>query len=63
MKGDLLSGMVIDQLDQDLVDSIAALGIRSLVTDTIMRTTTDRQRLAALVLEFGKRLGNKPDEI
>lgn len=56
INGGLLSGLVMDQFDRDLVDSIAALGILPLVTDTIMRTTTDRQRLAASVLEFGKRL-------
>ena len=52
----LLSGFVIDQLDQDLADSITALGIRPRVTDTVMRTSTDRHRLAELVIEFNKSL-------
>ena len=56
--GGLLSGIVIDSLDQDLEDSIADLGIRPRVTDTIMKKPDDRKRLAASVLDFRTRLNS-----
>ena len=51
---DLLDAFVLDQADRRLVDAISALGIRSFVTDTIMRDKTDRARLAAEVLSFAQ---------
>jgi LPPG:FO 2-phospho-L-lactate transferase len=50
--GGLLSGLVVDQLDLELSNSIAELGIYPLVTNTIMKTSTDRRQLARTVLEF-----------
>jgi LPPG:FO 2-phospho-L-lactate transferase len=53
---DLIDGFVIDTLDSALSAEIEALGIRVLVTDTIMHTAPDRLRLAGEVLEFADRL-------
>ncbi|HEV7125883.1 MAG TPA: 2-phospho-L-lactate transferase [Ktedonobacterales bacterium] len=49
----LIDGMVIDQVDAELAASIEALGMRVLVTDTMMRNERDRQRLAREVMAFG----------
>jgi LPPG:FO 2-phospho-L-lactate transferase len=54
--GGLLSGIVIDNLDQNLEQSIADLGMTSCVTDIIMKDPDDRQRLAISVLDFGRSL-------
>ncbi|MEJ5241490.1 MAG: 2-phospho-L-lactate transferase [Anaerolineales bacterium] len=48
----LLTHFVIDQVDAPLQEAIAAMGIRVLVTQTLMRTETDRRRLAEDVLNF-----------
>lgn len=54
---DLLTGFVLDQRDENLKMTIAFdLGIRTLVTDTIMSTEQDRVRLAQEVLEFAAQL-------
>jgi LPPG:FO 2-phospho-L-lactate transferase len=54
---DLLTGFVLDQQDEALKTTIAfELGIRTLVTDTIMNTDDARVRLAREVLEFAARL-------
>jgi LPPG:FO 2-phospho-L-lactate transferase len=49
---DLLSGFVMDELDEALVEDVQALGIRTLVTNTLMKTPGDRRRLAEAVLKF-----------
>jgi LPPG:FO 2-phospho-L-lactate transferase len=49
-----LSGMVIDNADAELAGRIEALGMATLVTDTIMRNAADRERLAAEVLDFAE---------
>jgi LPPG:FO 2-phospho-L-lactate transferase len=48
----LLDGFVLDSVDRDLEPAIAALGLRTLVTDTIMADHAGRARLARTVLEF-----------
>ncbi|MGA7671335.1 MAG: 2-phospho-L-lactate transferase [Nitrolancea sp.] len=53
---DFLTGIVIDEQDRDLAPRIEALGIRTLVTGTIMRSEADRRRLAVETLEFAGRL-------
>lgn len=54
---DLVTGFVLDQQDQALKPAIAFdLGMRALVTDTIMKTDEDRTRLAREVLEFAVQL-------
>jgi LPPG:FO 2-phospho-L-lactate transferase len=53
---DFLTGFVLDQVDADLEPQVAASGVRTLVTDTVMWTPDDRARLAREVLAFGTRL-------
>ena len=52
----LIDGFVIDAADRDLAARIEDLGMRVLVTETIMGGTEDRARLAAEVLAFGRSL-------
>lgn len=47
---DLLDVLVIDTIDAQLTDAIAALGIRPVVTDTIMRGPAEKARLARVAL-------------
>ena len=55
---DVLDGIVIDTSDDALAGRISAdLGLRVLVTDTIMRSVEDRQRLARETLRFAESLG------
>lgn len=55
MYADVLDGIVIDTVDQALVDPIKELGMKVLVTDTIMREPADRRRLAQEVMEWTTR--------
>ena len=50
--GALLDGIVIDGLDRAHAAAIEALGIRCLVTDTVMRSDDDRAALARATLAF-----------
>jgi LPPG:FO 2-phospho-L-lactate transferase len=54
--GDLLDGMVIDAQDALLAPRIEALGLRTLVTNTIMASVEDRVQLARDVLQFASGL-------
>ncbi len=58
--GKLLDGLVLDELDAALAPEIAALGIRPLVTQTIMRDHADRARLAHETLDFAASLVDSP---
>ncbi len=49
----LVSGMVIDGVDNGEISEIEALGMRVLATDAVMRDEPDRARLAREVLGFG----------
>lgn len=60
--GSLLDGFVLDVLDTDQASTVLALGIKPLVTDTIMESSHDRKRLAEEVLEFGERLEKSPNK-
>lgn len=51
----LIDGMVIDEADATLRPRLEALGLRVLVTATIMGDAPDRERLAAAVLDFARR--------
>jgi LPPG:FO 2-phospho-L-lactate transferase len=53
----LIDGMVIDELDAGARPQIEALGMRVLVTQTVMGDTRDRERLGAAVLDFCRSLG------
>jgi LPPG:FO 2-phospho-L-lactate transferase len=46
----LISGFVLDALDAALAPDVAALGLKVLVTDTVMRSDADRKRLATEVI-------------
>lgn len=54
--GTLLDGFVLDEQDRNQAGEVEALGIRTLVTDTLMKSPDDRRRLAEEVLEFGRTL-------
>ena len=54
--GRTLSGFVLDQIDNAFADEVQKLGIRPLVTSTIMKNEQERQRLAQDVLHFVERL-------
>lgn len=49
---DLIDGIVIDTVDAALAPAIAQLGIRPLVTDTIMRGMPEKMALAQAALEL-----------
>ncbi len=55
----LLSGMVIDRVDADAAPRIEALGMRVLVTETVMQAVPDRVRLAEDVLHFAQELARE----
>lgn len=54
--GDLLDGLVLDETDAALAPEVEALGVRPLVTRTIMRDHADRERLARETLAFAATL-------
>jgi LPPG:FO 2-phospho-L-lactate transferase len=49
---DLLTGFVLDTLDRELEGEIRSLNMRTLVTNTLMKSHDDRKQLAFDVLEF-----------
>lgn len=53
---DLWDGYVIDQTDEELVSEISSLGLRVMVTDTIMNTIDDRVQLAERILTFASEM-------
>ncbi len=53
MYAGLVGGMVVDRTDEEERSGIEALGMRVLVTGSVMRDAEDRARLAAESLEFG----------
>jgi len=48
----ILSGFIFDHVDAEMESKINSLGLRTLVTDTIMTDTKGRHRLAKDVLDF-----------
>jgi len=48
----LITGFVFDEVDAAQDDDIRKLDIQTLVTDTLMKTSSDRRRLAQDVLQF-----------
>jgi LPPG:FO 2-phospho-L-lactate transferase len=50
----LASGFVLDEVDRDQAGAIEGLGMRVLVTDTIMTGDAGRERLAREVLAFAE---------
>lgn len=56
--GDLLSGFVLDNADESLEKDVAALGLKTLVTNTVMKSLQDRINLGQQVVEFASSLGS-----
>ena len=54
--GNLLTGFVLDIIDEELVEDVQALGVKTLKTNTLMKTLDDRRTLAKEVLKFGDNL-------
>ena len=52
MYAGLVDGMVVDRIDEGERAGIEAIGMRALVTDSVMRGAEDRARLASATLEF-----------
>ena len=48
----LAAGFVLDQVDDELESEVKNLGMRTLVTNTLMKSHDDRKQLAAEVLDF-----------
>ncbi len=57
--GDLLDGFVLDVRDAAVEGGLRELGLPTLVTDTLMKTLEDRQRLAAETLKYALTLGKR----
>jgi LPPG:FO 2-phospho-L-lactate transferase len=58
----LIGGFVVDRQDAALAPAIEAIGLRPLVTDTVMRSEDDRRRLAAETLSFAADLKPAKDQ-
>jgi len=54
--GALLDGFVLDSSDADSEEAVRALGVDVLVTDTVMQTLADKERLARDVVAFAATL-------
>jgi LPPG:FO 2-phospho-L-lactate transferase len=52
----LLAGFVLDRVDEDQASAVNDLEVRTLVTDTWMKSRQDRRRLAQEVIGFGSAL-------
>lgn len=50
--GDVLDGFVLDERDAAIEQDLAAIGLPTLVTDTLMKTLDDRIRLARTTLDW-----------
>ena len=50
----LVDGFVVDTVDVALAPAVEALGMRTLVTDTVMTDDASRERLAREILAFGR---------
>ncbi|MEM4643638.1 MAG: 2-phospho-L-lactate transferase, partial [Candidatus Bathyarchaeia archaeon] len=51
---DFLNVFILDQLDRGEKERIESLGIRTILTNTIMKTLEDKVNLAKVVLEASK---------
>jgi LPPG:FO 2-phospho-L-lactate transferase len=49
---DLITHFVLDQVDAEQESAIQVLGMKTLVTNTIMQSVEDRVRLASEVVKF-----------
>jgi LPPG:FO 2-phospho-L-lactate transferase len=53
---EVVDALVIDRVDRTQAPPIEALGLKVLATGTVMRSESDRERLASEVVAFGKTL-------
>ena len=51
---DVVDGFVLDTIDAALGPDVEALGMRTLITDTVMTDDASRERLAREILAFGR---------
>ena len=58
--GALANGWIIDASDRDSLPTLEAMGFRVRVTNTIMRNTEDKVRLAREALDFALELPQQP---
>ena len=58
--GKLVDGWIIDSADRDSAPALQALGCRVRISDTIMRNTEDKARLAHEALDFALELPPQP---
>jgi LPPG:FO 2-phospho-L-lactate transferase len=58
--GKLVDGWIIDSADRDSVPALEALGCRVRVSNTVMRDTEDKARLAREALDFALELPPQP---
>ena len=58
--GGLITGFVLDERDADLEPAVRALGLSTIVTNTVMVTLRDRTGLAARLLEFASHGVHEP---
>lgn len=56
--GDLLTGFVLDNADESLEKEVAALGLKTLVTNSVMQSLEDRIQLGRQVIEFASILNS-----
>ena len=54
MYADFLDGFVLDRVDAGVAGEIEAMGMKTLVTDTVMMSLDDKERLAREVLTFAR---------
>lgn len=59
VQGGLLSGFVLDSMDDDEESGIKGAGVATLVTNTIMMNESDRFKLASEVISFGQEVINQ----
>jgi LPPG:FO 2-phospho-L-lactate transferase len=57
--GGLIDGLVVDDIDRELVPAVELAGPRVLVTATVMGDEADRRRLAVEVLDFASTLARE----
>jgi LPPG:FO 2-phospho-L-lactate transferase len=57
--GGLIDGLVVDDIDRELVPTVELAGPRVLVTATVMGDEADRRRLAVEVLDFASTLARE----
>jgi LPPG:FO 2-phospho-L-lactate transferase len=48
----LLAGFILDTVDADLARNVQLANLQTCVTNTLMKTSADRRRLAADVINF-----------